>query len=217
MAQNRNTRNARVDPVDEFEDYSYRRFKIRRAIVRYRLADGRMSAPVERVCFEPGNAVALLLYDKTDDCVVLVRQFRYPVYVGLPSEQRRRGEVEPAWVLEIIAGMQEQGETTEAVARREALEEAGYTISGPLELVAEVYPSPGGTSERITIYIAEVDHGVPVSGGGGADEGEDTEVVRLKFDQAMTMIKTGEIADAKTVIALQHLRIRRFETTDEHG
>lgn len=216
MAQNRDTGNARVDPVDEFEDYSYRRFKIRRAIIRYSLADGRMSAPVDRLCFERGHAVGLLLYDKTDDSVILVRQFRYPVYVSLTAEQRG-GEVERAWVLEIIAGMQEKGEAPEAVARREAKEEAGYTVSAPLELVADVYPSPGGTSERITIYSAEVDRSVPVSGGGGVDDGEDTEVVRLPFEQAMAMIKTGEIADAKTVIALQHLRLRRFETTDEHG
>jgi len=203
------TKAKRVEVVDQFNDYSFKRFSIRRALLRYRRADGRMSAPVERLCFERGHAVGLLLYDKADDCVVLVRQLRYPVYVSLSDDQRRRDEVERAWLLEIIAGTQEKGEAPEAVARREAAEEAGYTISGPLELVADVYPSPGGTSERITIYFAEVDRGVPVSGGGGmADEGEDTEVVRLPFEKAMAMIKTGEIADAKTVIALQHLALR---------
>jgi ADP-ribose pyrophosphatase len=206
MAKDKKAGARRVDLVDQIEDYRWRRFKILRAILRHRRSDGCMSAPVERACFERGHAAAVLLYNKSTRDVTLVRQFRYPAYAGLDADARKGEGVERAWLLEIVAGTTEKGESAEDVVRRETVEETGYALGAALERVAEVYVSPGASSERVTIYIGEIDRRIPRAAGGGvADEGEDTEVVTLPLAQALAMIETGEIADAKTVIALQHL------------
>jgi len=73
-----------------------------------------------------------------------------------------------------------------------------------------MYPSPGGTSERIHVFWGEVDQRRRVAEGGGvAAEGEDTQIVVLPFAEAMAMVARGEICDAKTIIALQHLALHK--------
>ena len=56
-------------------------FKLERAVLRFERFDGRLSEPVERLVFERGDSVAVLLYDAERDAVILVEQFRYPVYL----------------------------------------------------------------------------------------------------------------------------------------
>lgn len=185
-------------------------FRIVEAELRYRRFDGRMSEPIKRVNFERGDAVGVLLYDAEQDAVVLVRQFRYPVYVRLSPEARAGAGAQEAWILEIAAGIAEAGQTTPEVGRRELLEEAGYVVQGSLQFIATVYPSPGGTSERIHIYWGEVRAKERTHRGGGLEaEGEDTQVVTVPFQAAMDMIACGEIVDAKTIVALQHLALHK--------
>jgi hypothetical protein len=70
----------------------------------------------------------------------------------------------------------------------------------------QLYPSPGSLTERIHLFAAEYDPARRCGPGGGkADEGEDIEVVEMDFDDALAMIETGDIADAKTVLLLLHL------------
>jgi ADP-ribose pyrophosphatase len=169
-----------------------------------------MSKPVTRVNFERGGAVGVLLYDPDQDAVVLVRQFRYPVYAALSTEARQGEGAREAWLLEIVAGVIKGDQSAPEVGRRELLEEAGYAVEGALNFIATLYPSPGGSSERIHLYWAEVRAAEPAGAGGGLeDEGEDTEVVRLPLRAAMTKIARGDIRDAKTIVALQHLALLR--------
>ncbi len=198
-----------VQVLDEVEDYRFGDlFRITRARLRVRRFDGSLSDLVTRINFERGESVAVLLYDPQDDAVVLVRQFRYPVYAGLPPEERAGEGARRAWLLEIVAGVVQPGRALEAVAREELLEEAGYRVRGELQPIATIYPSPGGTSERMHLFLAEVDHQQRTGEGGGvAAEGEDIEIVVLPFREAMEMVARGEICDAKTVIALQHLAL----------
>ncbi len=195
-----------VQILERHEDYAFGRlFRIVRAVLSFRRFDGRMAAPQTRISFERGDSVGVLLHDPDADVVVLVNQFRYPVYESLESEDDPRR----AWILETVAGVKGEDDAP-AVANREMLEEAGYRVDGPLEPMGVFYVSPGGTSERIHLFLGRVDHLEPDERGGGLeDEGEDIQVVALPFARAMEMIESGEIRDAKTIIALQQLALMR--------
>ena len=200
-----------VKILDQVEEYSFGSlFRVVRARLRHRRFDGQMSDPITRINFERGDSVGVLLYDTEDEAVVLVRQFRYPAYAGLaPTEQAGEG-ARKAWLLEIVAGIKDKGQTATEVAHRELLEEAGYEVLGDLQPIASIYPSPGGTSERIHLFIGEVnDRQRSGHGGGVGAEGEDIQIVVLPFRVAMSMIDRGEISDAKTIIALQHLALQK--------
>jgi nudix-type nucleoside diphosphatase (YffH/AdpP family) len=201
-----------VKILDLAEDYSFGKlFRIIRATLQYRRFDGRMSDPVIRINFERGDSVGVLLYDPQDDAVILVRQFRYPIYASLDPDERGEDGAKQAWSLEIVAGVQDVGRTVKDVAHKELLEEAGYAVKGDLQLITTIYPSPGGTSERIHLFLGEVDQRQRTGKGGGiAAEGEDTQIVVLPFHEAMDMVARGEIGDAKTIIALQHLALLKY-------
>ena len=206
-----------VKIIDQVEDYSFGKlFRIVRAVLQYRRFDDRMSEPVTRINFERSDSVGVLLYDPQDDAVILVRQFRYPIYAGLDPEDRDGPGARKAWLLEVVAGsLWDEGHSVKEVAHKELLEEAGYEVKGDLQHVTTIYPSPGGTSERIHMYLGQVDRRQPVGTGGGVvAEGEDTQVVVLPFEEAMKMVARGDIRDAKTVIALQHLALLRARDAD---
>lgn len=130
-------------------------FKIEEVEFRHQRVDGSMSRALRRLHLERGDGVAVVVYNKTRDCIVFVRQFRYSTY-----------EKGPGWLRETVAGVIEQGEAPEAVARRELLEEAGYRV-GELESVGCFYLTPGGSSERIYLFFAEVENVDRVTDGGG--------------------------------------------------
>ncbi len=205
-----------VKILDLAEDYSFEKlFRVVRARLRYRRFDGRMSDPITRINLERGDSVGVLLYDAQDDAVVLVRQFRYPVYASLDPEKRAGDDARQAWLLEIVAGVKDAGRTVREVAHKELLEEAGYEVEGDLRPITTIYPSPGGTSERIHLFLGEVDHRQRAGKGGGvAAEGEDTQIVVLPFREAMEMIASGEICDAKTIVALQRLALLKAGEAD---
>jgi ADP-ribose pyrophosphatase len=200
-----------VKVLDRSTEYSFgEMFHVVRARLRHWRFDGTASEPVTRIYFERGDSVGVLLHDPRHDAVILVRQFRYPVYAGLNPDQRSGLGAGKAWMLEIVAGMVEEGLTVTEVANKELFEEAGFVVKGPLKPIATIYPSPGGTSERIPIYLAEVDlRSRTVSGGGVLAEGEDIQLEVIPFGEALGMVATGEICDAKTIIALQHLALQK--------
>ena len=171
-------------------------YKLDRVVLRYEKFDGKMSKKVTRLVFERGDSVAVLLYDRERDSVVLVEQFRYPTYVREGGDGR---------LLEIVAGKMDGGRTPEAVARTELLEEAGYAVE-ELEYVSTFYPSPGACSERIHLYLGHVSSATRVGPGGGTSEtGDDIRVHEMPLDEASRLVREGVIRDAKTIIALQHL------------
>lgn len=185
-------------------------FRILRARLQYQRFDGQMTTAITRISFERGDSVGVLLYDPQDDAVILVRQFRYPVYAGLEPAQRDGDGVWQAWILEVVAGVKDNDLSVTEVANKELLEEAGYRIAGDLQPIAAFYVSPGGSSEHIHLFLGEVDRSHLVALGGGViAEGEDTQIVIVPQAEALAMIARGEIRDAKTIIALQHLALRK--------
>jgi nudix-type nucleoside diphosphatase (YffH/AdpP family) len=200
-----------VQILESSVDYTYGDlFRVTRARLQYRRFDGSMSDPITRIAFERGDSVGVLLYDPRADDVILVRQFRYPVYTTLDPDVREGEGAWQAWLLEIVAGVVDEGRTVKDVANKELLEEAGYTIHGDLEPITTLFVSPGGTSERIHLFWGQVDRRERAgSGGGVAAEGENTQVVVLPFGKAMNMLARGKIQDAKTIVALQYLALHK--------
>lgn len=195
----------RVEVKEVREEYNYKNmFKILRARLRHEKFDGSMSAELERLVFERGNAVGVLLYDVKHDCVLLTKQFRYPAYLN-------NG---PGWLIEIVAGMQDKGRDMLDVARSELIEEIGYRVEA-LQFLCHFYLSPGGSSERMNIYLGYVHQAERVHEGGGlASEHEDIQLITLTLQEALDMIRQGDICDAKTIIALQQLCLLQQRTTN---
>ena len=110
-------------------------------------------------------------------------------------------------MLEIVAGMQDRGREALTVAHAELLEEAGYKVED-LEPITTFYPSPGGSSQRLHLYLGRITSGDRIAAGGGATgEHEDIRAIKIPLQEALTMIERGQICDAKTIIALQHLAL----------
>ncbi|MBS1211429.1 MAG: hypothetical protein H6R26_45 [Proteobacteria bacterium] len=186
-----------VEVVEETQVYSGF-FNLIRMRLRHTLFGGGWSGIVERELFHRGSCVAVLLYDPVQDCVILIEQFR----VGAMKAN------DDPWLLEIVAGAVEEGETTEQVARREALEEAGCELRALLP-VYEFFTSPGGLSEKITLYCGIVD----AQGRGGVhgleEEDEDILAMVVPFAEAMSLVERGRIDSAIPIVALQWLALNR--------
>jgi len=184
------SRNPRVR-VTNVELLSSAWYVLRRTTFDYRHGDGRWTTE-QRETYDRGNGATVLLYDGAGGTVLLTRQFRYPVYVNDHPD---------GMFIEAAAGLLDADDPETAI-RREAQEETGVRI-GELEHVCDVYTSPGAVTERLHCYAAPYDPADRGEGGGIAEEGEDIEVLELRFEDALKMIGTGEIADAKTIMLLQ--------------
>lgn len=171
---------------------------------RHRLFNGGMSGEVTREIFERGHAAVLLPFDPVRDEVVLVEQIRIAAY----------DTSESPWLLEMVAGMIEEGETVEDVARREALEEAGLEV-GRTKPILSYLASPGGTSERLSILVGEVDASTAKGIHGLAEENEDIRVHVVSREQAYQWVEEGIIDNAASVIALQWLQLHYHSLRNE--
>lgn len=173
-------------------------FRMERYRLKHTLYAGGWSAEIVRELFVRGSCVAVLLYDPQSDKVVLIEQFRAGAIV----------QPDKAWLVEIVAGAIEEGETAEEVAYRESLEEAGCEIQ-ELMVINEFYTTPGGCSERITLFCGKIDS-AEVGGIHGLDhEDEDILVRAVPFDEVYKMLETGEIESAIPIIAIQWLALNR--------
>ncbi len=183
---------------------------LRRTEIDFRRHDGSWQRLV-RETYDHGNGAGILLYDPERDCVLLVRQFRFPVYIN-PSPAHP-GQGEPGWTLEVPAGMLDDhrvaGRSPAEAIAREAEEEAGVRVRDP-RLVLDSFMSPGSLTERVALFVAiygKADRHGP--GGGLAQEGEDITIVEPTLDEALAMVARGEIADAKTIILLYWAALNR--------
>ncbi len=169
-------------------------FKVDEAEVRFERNDGSMTPPLRRLVFERGDSAAAVVVHRDSGDLLFTEQFRFPTLAN--------GD---GWLLEVMAGMIEPGESPEAALRREVAEELGFAVER-LQPVATFYVSPGGSSERIWLYCAEVSEAGRVSAGGGADgEHEEIRVVRMTAAEARARLHAGGFADAKTIVGLQWL------------
>ncbi|MBB3310884.1 ADP-ribose pyrophosphatase [Rhizobium sp. BK196] len=145
-------------------------------------------------------AACILLYDPKRDVVVLVKQFRLPVYLN----------GDPAWMIEVPAGLLD-GDEPEAAIRREAMEETGYTVRD-VRFLFKSYTAPGSITEVVHFFAATIDADDRISDGGGlAEEHEDIEVLEVPLQEAFVMVERGEIIDLKTITLLQWVLLNKGE------
>ncbi len=173
-------------------------FKMSRLHLRHTLFSGGWSKDLIRELFHRGSCVAVLLYDPVMDAVVLIEQFRVGAlnFKAVP------------WLLEIVAGAVEQGESHQQVAHREALEEAGCQITHLLK-ISEFFTTPGAFGEKITLFCGIVDASRAGGVHGLEEEDEDIRVEVVSYDQAWGMLENGSIDSAIPIIALQWLAMNR--------
>lgn len=176
---------------------SKKRYKLSEYDIDYRRGDGTWQRQ-NREIFDRKHAAAVLPIDPARGTVILVSQFRLPAFLT--------GHKKP--LIEVIAGALDN-DAPEVCAKREALEEAGIDV-GDLKEVFNCFMSPGAITERIHLFVGTY-NGRTGKGGGLQDEGEDIEVLEMSLDDAMAMIKRGEIIDAKTIALLQWAQLQQLK------
>ncbi|MCZ4318084.1 NUDIX hydrolase [Aequorivita viscosa] len=164
-------------------------YKMVKATVTYDTFNGNQ-INTKRLAFERGNSVAIILFEKETQSILLTNQFRYP------SCKNHDG-----WLLEIPAGSLEENEQPEDCIKREVMEELGYKVANPI-LINTFYTSPGASTERIFLYYAEVSQNdKSEKGGGNSEENEDIQLVKTPTSEIVDTI--SKVKDAKTILALQ--------------
>lgn len=173
-------------------------FNLSQFRLRHTLYGGGWSRPLVRELFHRGRCVAVIPYDPATDRVVLIEQFR----IGALSDKA------VPWLVEIVAGAIEPGESPEVVARRESLEEAGCLL-GELIPIGEFYTTPGGCSEKVSVFCGLVEGDVKNGVYGLVEEDEDIRVLVISLDEALAWLDRGIIDSAIPALALQWLALNR--------
>lgn len=174
-------------------------YRMEKLQLQHRLFSGAMGPVINRELFVRPDAVCVLPYDQATDSVVLLEQFRVGALDKSPHP----------WLLEVVAGLIDEGEKPEHTAIREAREEAGLEFSQLLP-VLQYYPSPGGSDERVHLYIGLCSvAGVHGRVMGVAEEGEDIRAHVLGFEHAMQRLACGEVDNAAAIICLQWLALNK--------
>ncbi len=183
-----------LEKTTPFQGY----FRVDRYQLRYRRFDGGWSEPVKREIFERGHAAGVLFYDPDRDEVGLIEQFRPGALAAAWHP----------WLIEIVAGIIDAGETAEGVARRESAEEAGIDVA-ELVPIYRYLVTPGGSSETMALFCARIE--APHFRGlhGLQAEGEDIRAFTMSAEDAFQWVADGRIANSMTMIALQWLALNR--------
>lgn len=154
----------------------------------------------KREVYDRGNGAAILLYNSTNKKVILTRQFRLPTYLN--------GN-QTGMMIEVCAGLLDQDHPEQCIIR-ETEEETGYRLTKVTKIM-ETYMSPGAVTEILYLFVGEYDESMKVSEGGGAQhEEENIDVLEMSYNEAYAMIESGEIKDAKTILLLQHAKIKNL-------
>lgn len=185
--------------IIETEVLSDNWYTLRKVTYEYLKEDGTIDIQ-SREAYDRGNGATILLYNKENQTVILTRQFRLPTYLNGNDS---------GMLIESCAGLLDK-DNAEVCIKRETEEETGYKIS-QVQKIFEAYMSPGSVTEIVYFFIAEYTKDMKVNEGGGLDEEqENIEVLELKLDRAMEMIKNGEIKDGKTIMLLQYIKLHNI-------
>jgi nudix-type nucleoside diphosphatase (YffH/AdpP family) len=186
----------RVKKVETLSDDWY---VLKKTTFDFQRSDGTWQQQ-SRETYDRGNGATILLYNLAQRTVVLTRQFRFPAFVN--------GHPDP--LIEAAGGLLDEASPEDRI-KAEAEEETGYRVDC-VRKIFEAFMSPGSVTEKLYFFLAEYDSSSRVTQGGGIhNEGEDIEVLELSIEDAMKGIETGDIADGKTIMLLQHAYIHVFD------
>ena len=156
---------------------------------------------LSRETYNRGHGAAILLYNPNKGTVILTRQFRMPIYDANPNE---------GMSIEACAGAIDNNDTALETIIRETEEEVGYKIDTAKQVLT-AYTSPGALTEKMFLFVAEYSEEMKINEGGGLEsEDEELEILEMQFSEALEMIKTEEIIDAKTIMLLQYAQINEL-------
>ncbi|MGR4865556.1 NUDIX domain-containing protein [Caulobacter sp. LARHSG274] len=187
----------RVRDVQLLSDDHY---LLKKTTFDWRSNDGQWRT-MSRETYDRGDGAVLLPYNLDRRTVLLTRQFRYAAYVSGYDDL----------LVEAAAGLLDDASPEDRI-RAEVEEEVGYRLTA-VRKVFEAFMSPGAVTETLHFFVAEYDAGMKVSEGGGLiDEGEEIEVLERTIDNALAMIATGEIRDAKTIMLLQYAALNLWRS-----
>jgi len=174
-------------------------YTLRKATFEYLKNDGSWEIQ-NREAYDRGNGATILLYNLENKTIILTKQFRLPTYLNGNSS---------GMLIESCAGLLDQDNPEDCI-KRETEEETGYKISN-VKKIFEAYMSPGSVTEILYFFIAEYSSDMKTSEGGGViQEQEEIEVLEIDFDKTLKMIDNGTIKDGKTIMLLQHLRLKNI-------
>src|SRR5258706_3934394 len=189
------TSEIRIKNVETLSDDWY---TLKKTTFEYQRKDGSWQTQ-SRETYDRGNGATILLYNRQRRTVILTQQFRFPAYVNQHS----------GVLIEACAGLLDENNAEECI-RRETEEETGYRLTH-VTRIFEAFMSSGSVTERLSFFVVEYnDQDRLTDGGGLKSDGEDIDVLELAFDEALRMIRTGEIMDGKTIILLQYAAINRL-------
>ncbi len=175
-------------------------FKIKKAKIKHELFDSN-TIEVDRLSFERGDSVAILIYEKDTDSLLFTNQFRYPTI-----------KEKDGWILELTAGSLEGNEEPKNRVKKEVEEEIGYKVNA-VEYINSFFVSPGGTSERILLYYSEVNSTDKIFNGGGMKyEKEDIQLIKIKTKEVIKQLKNNKFRDAKTIIGIQWFLMNKIQS-----
>ena len=198
-----NSRDVRVRKKETpFRGY----FRVERYHLQHKLFEGGWSRPMTREVFQRGHAAGVLLYDPDRDLLVLVEQFRIGALMALPLRHFRKPP--SPWLMEVVAGIIEPGESPRRVVLREAVEEAGCKI---LDLVhaCDYLATPGGSSESVVLFCGRVKAPRHGSIHGLTEEHENIRVHVVPAARALGWLDTGRACNSMLIIALQWFALNR--------
>ncbi|MFT5575542.1 MAG: ADP-ribose pyrophosphatase [Bermanella sp.] len=181
-------------------------FEVVNVTLRHRLFGGGWGGEVQRAVARRRQAVGVLIYDPAIDCLAVAEQFRIGALNRKPSP----------WLMELIAGLMEAGESPEDVARRESIEEAGVELQG-LERVASYYSSPGGSDEYFHLFCASADLSTAAGEYGLAAENEDIRLHVLPVEAVLAMADDGRIDNAHSLVAINWFARHHDRLRDSWG
>lgn len=197
-----NIPNTRCDRIAE--PISSKGFYLKTVLEEFQIAhphdEGKIIGPAKREFMKSRKAVAIMVHCSGEDRILMSRQFRMPVF-------NDTGSAEGAWIYEIIAGVVDDGEQSVETAIREAKEEAGIELKrSDIYYVGSFYTSPGISTEKIDIFTCDIEKVVPIDRNGGlAGEAEAIVSEWLSYEDVRTLMRRGQIMDAKTWIAISEI------------
>lgn len=159
--------------------------------LRHSLFAGGWSAEFRREVLVREPAAAVVLYDPEQDKLVLVEQFR----IGAAAAGK------PCWMIEVVAGLIDEGMTPAECAAKEAMEEAGCDARDLFHIV-DYFPSPGGCTEIVSLFCARVDSTGVDGLYGLAHENEDVRAMSVPVATVMEWVDSGRIVNGLTLMAL---------------